>query len=115
MKHFNKNEFADYDKMDKKFLKWLDDLREEYGRPMRINSSYRAPKHNAAVGGVSNSAHTEVPCKAVDIHCDNSRDRYLLVLLAAGMGCERIGIGENFVHLDLSTNKPGKVLWHYYK
>ena len=115
MKYFNKNEFSDYDKMDKKFLQWLDKLREAYGRPIRINSSYRDPSHNSSVGGVSGSAHTKVPCKAVDIHCGSSRDRFLLVSLALGMGCERIGIGENFVHLDLEESKPQRVMWDYYK
>lgn len=35
----------------------LDPLREAYGKPIYINSGYRCPELNKAVGGVSNSEH----------------------------------------------------------
>jgi len=35
----------------------LDPLREKYGKPIRVNSGYRCPKHNLAVGGASRSQH----------------------------------------------------------
>lgn len=46
----------------------LDDIRQRYGSPIRINSGYRCPELNKAVGGVSNSQH----CKgqAADLFCD---------------------------------------------
>ena len=114
MKYFRPEEFADFSKMDAEFLEWLDDLREEYGKAIKINSSYRDPNHNEKVGGVARSAHTEVPCKAVDIHCNNSLDRFNLVEIARKMGCNRIGIGQTFVHLDFSDKKPSPRIWTYY-
>ena len=36
----------------------LDPAREKFGKPIIVNSGYRCPKHNAAVGGVANSQHT---------------------------------------------------------
>lgn len=36
----------------------LDPLREWYGHPIRINSGYRCPALNKAVGGVEGSYHT---------------------------------------------------------
>lgn len=114
-KYFKPSEFADFSKMDPEFLEWLENLREEFGRSIRINSSYRDPNHNESVGGVSKSAHTEIPCRAVDIHCPDSKYRYALVLLAGALGCRRIGVGETFVHLDFSTEKTQDVLWTYYK
>ena len=36
---------------------YLEQVRELLGAPMRINSAYRSPKVNAAVGGSSTSAH----------------------------------------------------------
>lgn len=36
----------------------LDPLREWYGMPIHIESGYRCPELNKAVGGVSNSFHT---------------------------------------------------------
>ena len=35
----------------------LDPLREKYGKPIRVNSGYRCPKHNLAVGGGNRSQH----------------------------------------------------------
>lgn len=35
----------------------LDPLREEYGHPIRVNSGYRCPLKNKAVGGASQSQH----------------------------------------------------------
>lgn len=35
----------------------LEPVRERLGRPIIVNSGYRCPIHNAAVGGVANSQH----------------------------------------------------------
>ena len=35
----------------------LDPARERFGKPIKVNSGYRCPRHNAAVGGVPNSQH----------------------------------------------------------
>ncbi len=50
----------------------LDPLREKYGKPIVVNSGYRCPKHNLAVGGVVNSQHMKG--EAADLCCaDNKR------------------------------------------
>lgn len=111
MKHFKKNEFSDYNKMDKGLLEFLDKLRDAFGKPIHINSSYRTPEDNERVGGVKNSEH--LTGEAVDIRCDNSRDRFLLVSFAIGLGCNRIGIGDSFIHLGWSKTKSQRVIWTY--
>ena len=35
----------------------LDPLREKYGKPIKVNSGYRCPNHNLAVGGATQSQH----------------------------------------------------------
>ena len=45
--------------------KVLDPLREAYGKPIIVNSGYRCPKLNAAVGGAASSQH--VKGEAADI------------------------------------------------
>ena len=35
----------------------LDPVRDEYGKPIYVNSGYRCEKHNKAVGGVPKSQH----------------------------------------------------------
>ena len=50
----------------------LDPAREKFGKPIIVNSGYRCPKHNTAVGGVANSQHTRG--EAADItSADNER------------------------------------------
>ena len=50
----------------------LDPARERLGIPITVNSGYRCPAHNKAVGGVKNSQHLKG--EAADITCaDNKR------------------------------------------
>ena len=46
-------------------LKVLEKLRTEFGKPLKINSGYRAPAYNRAVGGASRSQH--VRFRAFDV------------------------------------------------
>ena len=45
LKYFNESEFNDFKMMNKKLLNMLDNLREVYGSPIKITSSYRSPDH----------------------------------------------------------------------
>lgn len=51
----------------------LQPLRDAYGKPIVINSGYRCPKLNAAVGGVKNSQH--LTGQAADIRCNSPETR----------------------------------------
>ena len=51
--------------MDKSFMKKLNRLREDYGKPMIISSGYRDVSYNTVTGGSPDSAHTYG--KAVDV------------------------------------------------
>lgn len=58
----------------------LDPLREAYGRPIYVNSGYRCPALNRAVGGVPSSQH--LTGEAADITAGNNREnRRLLGLI----------------------------------
>ncbi len=86
----------------------LETVRERYGRPMVIVSGYRCPKHNAEVGGVPNSYHTQ--CLAADIKCTTGRDRYDLIRAALKSQVRRIGVYPSFIHLDIGET-PVDVMW----
>lgn len=49
----------------------LDPAREKLGKPIVVNSGYRCPKHNLAVGGVKNSQH--MAGEAADICCEDNK------------------------------------------
>lgn len=97
--------------MDPEFLQILEAVRKEYGKPMKLNSSFRCRDHNAAIGASSSSSH----CLgvAVDISVSGSRQRYDLVrhLLKH---ITRIGLGDGFIHADNDLAKDKNVIWTYY-
>jgi hypothetical protein len=120
IKNFRPEEFKEPDKMGHEFLHWLDKLRTMAGVPMHITSSYRSPAYNAAVGGATDSAHTDVPCNAVDIGERPRPDdpnwnftRWAIVSTAILLGCKRIGTYANgSLHLDMSHDKrPAPRMW----
>ena len=49
----------------------LDPARQRYGGPVLVNSGYRCPAHNNAVGGVPNSQHLRG--EAADICCNDNK------------------------------------------
>lgn len=67
MKYFKVNEFVcrccrqlleeEMENIEALAERALDPVREKFGRPIKVNSGYRCPKHNAKVGGARNSQH----------------------------------------------------------
>lgn len=99
--------------MDPTLISMLTDLRRMYRNPIYIESGYRCPEHNRDCGGVEDSAH--VKCKAVDIKVATGTQRIKLMRYALMVGFKRVGIGKNFIHLDVDTSKPQDTCWTYYK
>ena len=81
-------------------LQFMDELREATGHPLECSCAYRCPKHNAEVGGVPNSQHTQG--LACDIY-SNYLSVDELADLALSLGADAVGryYGEGFVHADL--------------
>mgnify|MGYP001181402582 CR=1 FL=1 len=104
---------TDGGKMCIDFLHKLDEARSIADTVFRVNSAYREPAHNLKVGGRVGSSHIKVPCRAVDLHCNNSGDRtkILNALFKVGLG-RRIGIAKTFIHVDMDYDKPAAI-WLY--
>ena len=117
LKYFKLSEFESPDlpnvnNMCPKFLKKLDKARAIAGIPFFITSGYRSPQHNLDVGGVQDSAHTLIPCKAVDIACDNSINRQKIIRALSEVGLtRRLGIAKSFIHTDDSQKTDA--IWLY--
>ena len=117
MRNFNLKEFDSPDlsgsglNMDKCFLEMLDNARDIAGIPFVINSGYRTLEHNAKVGGVNSSSHTKGV--AVDIACNESRARFVIVSALKDAGFTRMGISDSFIHVDSDSDKAKNVIWTY--
>lgn len=117
MRWFNYSEFDSPDDpgtgnlMDQDFLEMLDDARNVAGIPFVITSGYRTESWNHHVGGKQDSAHLK-GC-AADIACGTSRDRFLIVTALLEVGFDRIGIGEDFIHVDSDWEKNAALIWNY--
>jgi uncharacterized protein YcbK (DUF882 family) len=110
---FKKSEFKEPMKMGYEFMLELVKVRRAAGVPMFITSSYRSPAYNRAVGGAQDSAHTDVPCDAIDCQPRHSGERFAIVRAAILNGFVRIGIYKNgSLHLDKTEDRrPSHVLW----
>jgi uncharacterized protein YcbK (DUF882 family) len=83
-------------------------IRDEIGKPIKINSAYRSPEHNKAVGGVKNSMH--VKGKAADIVVTGLTPTQLAAIIFMLIEQKKIkqggvGIYPNFVHYDIRGTK----------
>ena len=92
----------------KKLAKNLQVIRDEIGKPIKINSAYRSPAHNKAVGGVKNSMH--VKGKAADIVVTGVTPTQLAAVIFKLIEQKKIsqggvGIYPNFVHYDIRGTK----------
>lgn len=120
--NFNKIEFDSNDGSEmpadvlqnvKEVARCLQILRDEIGKPIRINSGYRSPRHNKRVGGSPNSQH--LLGKAVDIVVKDLPPvqvaEILEELIAEGTIPEGgIGIYPGFTHYDI---RGTRARWDY--
>jgi zinc D-Ala-D-Ala carboxypeptidase len=113
-------QFCNYDcPMDSEFVKRLDDLRERFGKPLKVTSGYRCAKHNSNVSSTG-ATGPHVSGKAIDFGVSRG-DGHALLEIAMSMGFSGIGIAQKgagrFIHLDDltadETNNMRPWLWSY--
>lgn len=110
-KHFTREEFlcpcCKAGTVDPELITVLEDVREFFGQPVRINSGYRCEKHNKEVGGEPNSMHMKgiaaditvkevIPSKVAAYLQNKYPDTY------------GIGLYKSWTHIDV---RPKKARW----
>ena len=100
-----------YEHMNVEFLNKLAQARKIAAVGFKITSGYRSPAHNAKVGGVKGSSHTNG--NAVDIYAPTSTQKYLIINALLQVGFNRIGVAKNFIHVDDDPSKNEDVIWTY--
>lgn len=117
LKHFRISEFDSPDlegsgvNMQPRTLQMLDNARTIAGIPFKINSGYRTKERNQHIGGSKYSSH----CYgyAVDLHCTDSRSRWIIIDSLRQAGFNRFGIADTFIHTDNDPEKDKNVIWTY--
>ncbi len=103
-------------KMDKNFMRRLQDLRVECGFPFVITSGYRDPTHPVEAAKLKAGEHSIG--KACDIAI-SGRNVIVLLALAHKLGFTRYGIkqkgGGRFIHLGTAKPSEGfnETTWSY--
>ncbi len=86
------------------FVAALQDLRLQCGFPLKINSAYRCPEHNARVGSKPTSQHLLGVAADIDIHRLSTGQKHRL-LRKAFLRFNGVGVYNTFIHLDLRDPK----------
>ncbi len=87
----------------------LDPLREKYGKPIKVNSGYRCPKHNLAVGGATQSQHMKG--EAADIapmDGDASELEKLVEIIKQNGKWDQMIVYPTFVHVSWKRFGPNR-------
>lgn len=90
----------------------LDPIRESWGKPLYINSGYRCPKLNKAVGGVSNSQHLYGEAADIDTRQGKEANKALLECIRRRLQFDQL-IDENngaWVHVSYRQRNRNQVL-----
>ena len=114
MKYFKESEFSDFSKMQPELINKLEELRELYGKPIHITSSYRSPEHPIEAAKEKPGEHTYGA--AVDIAAVGGYDAFELTKYAMQVGFTRIGVSRknSFIHLGIGyPGAPEVTLWTY--
>tara|TARA_R110000782_G_scaffold168799_1_gene260810 strand:- start:167 stop:544 length:378 start_codon:yes stop_codon:yes gene_type:complete len=122
LKYFKLSEFDSPDSvgsgemMETEFLEMLDIARDIAGFPFIINSGFRTISHNQALKEkgykvAKNSSH--LLGWAADLHCGSGKRRFLMIEALLDAGFTRLGIGENFIHVDCDPEKSQMTIWTY--
>ena len=102
--------------MEPTVLEALDIARDIYGHPMKINSGVRTVEYNRQLmekGYPASPKSSHLLGWAADIAVPNNHKRFLMLEALLDAGFTRIGIGENYYHVDMDPNKTPCCIWVY--
>lgn len=115
--NFSRAEFAckcgcGFDDINMDLVTRLQILRNELGVPIKIRSGCRCKAHNEAEGGKPNSEH--LTGEGADLECLGSASRYQMKrAIYSRRLFNRIGNGEDFLHVGVSSTLTNDVEWNY--
>lgn len=88
----------------------IDRAREYFDAPIEMTCGYRDPEHNAAIGGVPDSAHTKGMAIDVKAPADPAM-REKLMWAFGSAGFRRVETAPKHFHVDVDQTKPFPCFW----
>ena len=122
-KNFSSSEFDSPDlvgsgeNMKDEFMELLQESRTIADIPFRITSGFRTQSYHDDLGrrgyktSKTRSAHQDG--YAADISCKDTKTRWLIINSLLLAGFNRIGIAQNFIHVDNHPDKKQNRIWTY--
>ena len=80
-------------------------------RELTYTSGVRCVDCNRVAGGAANSAHLRG--LAADVYCESSTDLFLTIKGCILAGVRRLGVGKNFIHVDVDQSLSQMCAWSY--
>lgn len=80
-------------------------LQGAWKKPLKVNSAYRDPEHNAKVGGAKGSQHIQGNAFDIDVSDLSQDERISLITQARAAGFAGIGVYNNSLHFDVGGNR----------
>ena len=108
--------------MDPEFMKALQKVRNNYGRPMVVNSAYRCPVYDTTIGGKgvhpsgrAADIKTAGPNAYLLLRCAlERREPRPKMPLILGVGLKQHGLySSRFIHLDTIDGPKRPRIWTY--
>lgn len=93
--------------IDTKLVEYLQTIRDHFGKPLNICSSYRCEIHNPKVGGVKSSLHLKGMAADIQIKGVAPAEvaKYAESIGVKGIGLYDTSKDGHFVHIDTRTKK----------
>lgn len=90
----------------------LDPLRRQWGGPITVNSGYRSPRLNAAVGGVTSSQHTTGHAADISVGSRRANKRLFQLIIRMNLPFDQLifesgslSQGPDWVHVSYDNSR----------
>ena len=93
--------------IDEKLVAYIQQIRDHFGKPVTITSSYRCEIHNKRVGGATKSYHMQGKAADIVVQGVSSREvaKYAESIGILGIGLYETSADGYFTHIDTRTTK----------
>jgi hypothetical protein len=102
--------------MEPEVVQALDIARDIYGYPMKITSGVRTVEYNRSLmakGYPASPKSSHLLGWAADIEVPNNEKRFLMIEALLDAGFNRLGLGQDYLHVDMDPCKPRNTIWVY--